>query len=399
MKLLVKTLAGLEGVLADELQQLGAQNIEPLKRAVSCEGDLALLYRANLWLRCGIRILVPVFDFQVESEEELYQQLRTIDWSKYLQLHQTFAIDANSQSSRFRHNRFLAQKTKDAIVDWFREQHGRRPSVNPKSPDIRFHLHIDSRHQASFLLDSSGDGLHRRGYRTTGGAAPLNEVLAAGMIRLAGWKGDQPFVDMLCGSGTLLIEAAMITGNIPPGLLRSFAFQNWQNFDADLWQGIKSEARQSKRPPQQPIIGVDNHFKAIRIAENNIAAAKLQSYIRVKRSTFQQFLPPEGPGTLISNPPYDLRLETRDINGLYKEIGDRLKKEFTGYQAWLLSGNLEALKNVGLRPSRRIHLLNGQIACKFHKYELYSGSKKKGKEGVDEKARNRPRLGRGSHPA
>ncbi len=281
----------------------------------------------------------------------------------------------------------MAQKAKDAIVDWFRDQHGRRPSVNPKAPDIRFHLHIDNRQQASFLLDSSGDGLHRRGYRTTGGAAPLNEVLAAGMIHLAGWKGDQPFVDMLCGSGTLLIEAAMMAGNIPPGLHRTFTFQNWKNFDVDLWQRIKAEARQKKRPPQQPILGVDNHFKAFRIAENNIAAAKLQSYIRVKRSTFQQFLPPEGPGTLISNPPYGLRLETRDINGLYKEIGDKLKKEFAGYQAWLLSGNLDALKNVGLRPSRRIHLLNGQIACKFHKYELYVGSKKEGKirgeEGIN----------------
>ena len=399
MKLLVKTLAGLEQILAEELDQLGGANIEIHKRAVSCEGDTALLYRANLWLRCGLRILVPVLDFPVSSEDDLYEKLRTVDWSKYLQLHQTFAVDANSQSSRFRHNHFLALKTKDAIVDWFRDQKGRRPSVNPKAPDIRFHLHIDSRNQASFLLDSSGDGLHRRGYRTTGGAAPLNEVLAAGMIRLSGWQGDQPFVDMLCGSGTLLIEAAMIAGNIPPGLLRSFAFQQWQNFDAKVWQDIKAEARQSKRPPQQPILGVDNHFKAVRIAENNIAAGKLQSYIRVKKSSFQQFLPPEGPATLISNPPYDLRINTRDINGLYREIGDKLKKDFTGYQAWLLSGNPEALKNVGLRPSRRIHLMNGQIACKFHKYELYSGSRKKGKSEENKQVKQRPRLGRGSHPA
>lgn len=376
MKMLVKTLAGLEEALAEELNKLGATDVEVLKRAVSCSGDQALLYRANLWLRCGIRILVPVLSFPVEDEDDLYQQLREVSWSQYLQLHQTFAVDANSQSSRFRHNHFLALKTKDAIVDWFRDQNGKRPSVNPKQPDLRFHLHIDHRNQASLLLDSSGEGLHRRGYRTTGGDAPLNEVLAAGMIHLSGWKGDQPFVDMMCGSGTILIEAAMIAGQIPPGQHRSFAFQKWQDFDSDLWQSIKANARSQKRPPSQPILGVDNHFKAIRIAENNISAGHVQSYIRVKKSSFQRFLPPEGPGTLISNPPYGLRVTAENIEELYREIGDKLKKDFQGYQAWLLSGNIPALKNVGLRPSRRIHLLNGQIECKFHKFELYAGSKK-----------------------
>lgn len=376
MKMLVKTLAGLEEVLAEELRVLGAKEVEIHKRAVSCEGELDLLYKANLWLRTGIRILVPITEFTVQNEDDLYEQLLTVKWDQYLMLHQTFAIDANSQSSRFKHNHYLALRTKDAIVDWFRNQRNRRPSVNPKQPDIRFHVHIDSRQQVSLLLDSSGNGLHRRGYRTTGGAAPLNEVLAAGMIRLAGWTGDQPFVDMMCGSGTLLIEAAMIAGNIPPGIHRSFSFEKWQDFDKDLWQSIKSEARQSKKPPGQPILGADNNFKAIRIAGNNIGAAHLQSYIRIKKSSFQQFLPPEGPGTLISNPPYDLRLGDKDINGLYRQIGDKLKQDFAGYQAWLISGNFEALKHVGLRPSRRIHLLNGQIPCKFHRYELYQGSRK-----------------------
>lgn len=376
MKMLVTTLMGLEELLAEELSSLGATEISLQKRAVSCEGNLEQLYSANLWLRFGIRVMVPVKEFTVENEDDLYNQLRTIQWDQYLKLHQTFAINANSKSARFTHDHYLALRTKDAVADWFRDKHNRRPNVNPKQPNIRFHLHIDSRHQASLLLDSSGDGLHRRGYRTTGGAAPLNEVLAAGLVGLSGWSGDQPFVDIMCGSGTLLIEAAMIAGNIPPGMHRSFAFEQWPDFDKTLWQNIKAEARQQKRPPNQPILGTDNNFKAVRISENNIAAAHLQSYIRVKRSKFQQFLPPEGPGTLISNPPYDLRLGDRDINGLYGEIGDKLKQDFAGYQAWLISGNLEAIKHVGLRPSRRIHLQNGQIPCKFHRYELYEGSRK-----------------------
>ena len=380
MEMLVKTLAGLEEVLADELKELGGKDIQVLKRAVSCSGNQELLYKANLWLRCGLRILVPIASFEVRDENDLYHQLRGINWLKHLHLHQTFAIDANSQSSRFRHNHFLALKTKDAIADWFRDQKGRRPSVNPKQPDIRFHLHIDNRHQASLMLDSSGDGLHRRGYRTTGGAAPLNEVLAAGMMRLTKWQGDTPFVDFMCGSGTLLIEAAMIAAQIPPGIHRNFSFENWQDFDAGLWKKIKAEARQQKRPPQQPILGGDNHFKAVRICENNISAARLDPYIRVKRAAFHQFLPPEGPGILISNPPYDLRLETQDINQFYREIGDKLKQDFAGYEAWLISGNMDAIKSVGLRPSRKLHLMNGQIPCKFHKYELYSGSKRVNKE-------------------
>ena len=384
MRMLVKTLAGLEELLAEELRVLGATEVSLQKRAVSCEGELEQLYKANLWLRYAIRVLVPVREFSVQNEDDLYDQLRTVQWDQYLKLHQTFAIDANSQSSRFKHNHYLALRTKDAVADWFRDKHNRRPNVNPKEPDIRFHIHVDNRQQVTLLLDSSGDGLHRRGYRTTGGAAPLNEVLAAGMIGLSGWKGDQPFVDMMCGSGTILIEAAMLAGNIAPGMHRSFAFEKWPDFDKDLWQSVKSEARQAKRPPSQPILGADNHFKAIRISENNIAAAHLQSYIRVKRSKFQQFLPPEGPGTLISNPPYDFRLEDKDINGLYKAFGDKLKKDFAGYQAWLISGNFEALKHVGLRPSRRIHLLNGQIPCKFHRYELYEGSRKAEKKAQNE---------------
>lgn len=377
--MLIKTFAGLEEILADELNALGANDIEIRKRAVSCVGDQSVLYRANLWLRTGIRILVPIHSFDAPNEDAIYEELQTLDWSKYIQLHQTFAIDALSQSVRFKHNHYLSLKTKDAIVDWFRDRKGKRPSVNPRTPNLRFHLHVDHLHHATLLADSSGDGLHRRGYRTDGGAAPINEALAAGMVKLSGWEPQEAFVDFMCGSGTLLIEAAMIAANQAPGLYRKFAFQEWQDHDTNLWQDIKMEARQARRPHQVPIIGVDNNFKAIRIAENNINAAHLQSYIRVRRSKFQNYLPPEAPGTLISNPPYGLRVESDDIMELYQEIGDKLKKDFTGYKAWILSGNIPALKGLGLRPSRKIALFNGQLECKFHRFDLYQGSKKRPK--------------------
>lgn len=375
MEILVKTLAGLEDVLAQELTELGATAVEPLKRAVRCEGDHALLYRINLWVRTGLRALVPVATFTAGNENALYEQLRTLDWSKYLQIHQTFAIDVVTQSVRMRHSHFLSLKTKDALVDWFRDKTGKRPSVNTESPDIRLHVHIDSTDRVTLLMDSSGDGLHRRGYRTDGGEAPLNEVLAAGMIKLSGWQPHLPLVDMMCGSGTLLIEGGLMATRTAPGLYRSFAFENWLDFSPALWQGIREEALAARRPHEVPIIGVDNNFKAIRIAENNIAAAHLQDSVRVRRASFQSYLPPLGPGTLVSNPPYDLRLASDDIVGLYREIGDKLKKDFSDYQAWLLSGNIPALKQVGLKPSRRIALLNGTIECKFYGFELYAGSK------------------------
>lgn len=385
MKLLVKTLAGLEEVLAKELEALGAQEITLLKRAVSCTGDQQLVYKANLWLRCGLRVLVPFAEFDAPHEDALYDQVRSINWAEHLQLHQTFAIDAVTQSNKMRHSHYLALKTKDGIVDWFRDHKGRRPSVNPKSPNIRFHLHLDHHNRATLLRDSSGEGLHRRGYRTSGGQAPLNEVLAAGLVQLSGWKADQPFVDPMCGSGTILIEAAGVATRQAPGLYRSFAFEQWQDFNQELWQSIKTEARALRQPTDIPILGCDHHFKALRIAENNISAAHMKAYIRVKRSTFQKFLPPEGPGTLVTNPPYGLRVDNEeDVTPLYQELGDKLKKDFAGYEAWVFSGNVPALKQLGLRASRRLHLMNGQIECKLHKFELYKGSRKPGQgmEGV-----------------
>ena len=378
MEMLIKTFAGLEEVLAQELRDLGAQQITPQKRAVRCEGDHNLLYRANLWLRTGIRVLVPVESFHADTEDNLYRQLLRVNWGSFLQLRQTFAIDVNTLSPQLTHSHFLALKTKDAIVDWFREHNnGKRPSVNTDDPDIRFHLHIDPRNEITLLLDSSGEGLHRRGYRTEGGEAPLNEALAAGLVLLSGYQGNEPFVDMMCGSGTLLIEAGMIAARQAPGLYRKFAFENWRDFFRPIYNDIKEEAKAARRPCPAPIIGVDNNFKAVRIADNNISAARLEDCIEVRRSSFQSFTPPPGPGWLIINPPYGLRVgHEEDVSGLYKAIGDKLKQDFAGYQAWIFSGNFEALKEIGLKPSRKIPLMNGPLECKLQGYELYLGSRK-----------------------
>jgi putative N6-adenine-specific DNA methylase len=379
MDLLIKTLAGLEPVLAEELTELGAQEVTLLKRAVRCSGAQELLYRANLELRTAIRVLIPQRQFEVASEQDWYDYLREIDWSTYLNLQQTFAIDVVTQSAQLNHSHYLALKAKDAIVDWFRENNrGKRPSIDTKNPAIRFHLHLDSLNQASFLLDSSGDGLHRRGYRTGGGMAPLNEVLAAGMLRLAEWRPDLPLVDFMCGSGTILIEAGQWAARIAPGLRRRFAFQNWSDYNADLWQELLAAARDRQQAIEVPIEGVDKHFKAFRVAEQNIAAAGLEGQISVRRMSFERFTPSQaGRGMLIINPPYGLRVEEEAaMPALYQAIGDKLKQDFTGYTAWILSGNAAALKHVGLRTSRKIALMNGQLECKFQRYDLYVGSKK-----------------------
>jgi len=376
MKLLIKTLAGLEEVLEKEVEALGGTGIEMLKRAILCEGDKAFMYKANLWLRTAIRVLVPIQSFDATNEQDLYDQLLQVNWEDYMRLDQSFVVDVVTQSNKMKHSHFLSLKTKDAIVDWFRDKTGKRPSIDTKNPDIKVHLHINAREECTLLLDSSGEGLHRRGYRTDGGAAPVNEVLAAGLVQLSGWKADQPFVDMMCGSGTILIEAALVAANKPPGRLRDFAFQKWADYDKELWANIREEARNQQKDHEWPIIGVDQDFRAIRIAENNIEAAGLEDYIRVRRSNFNRYLPPEGPGIMIINPPYGLRIESDDIFNLYHDIGDKMKQDFSGYTAWILSGNLEALKHVGLRPKRKISLLNGHLECKFHAYELYKGTKK-----------------------
>ena len=373
---LAKTLHGLEEVLAKELQAIGAKDITLLKRAVSFTGNKKLLYRANLELRTALRILVPFNSFRVRHESALYNKIKTIDWSQFMNVNDTLAIDGVTHSKYFNHSKYVALKTKDAIVDQFRDKFGKRPNVNTYNPTLRVNIHING-DQCTVSLDSSGESLHKRGYRKEVQEAPINEVLAAGMIMLSGWKKDCNFIDAMCGSGTIPFEAFMYAHNIPPQYNRDyFCFKKWKDFDETLWNEVVSESKERECKFDYKIYGFDKDFQAIRIAERNMEQANLAGKIEFKRKRFESLEPPSEKGVLIINPPYDERLQDKNINDLYEMIGDRFKKAFTGYEAWIISSNIEALKHVGLRASRRISLYNGALDCKFMKFEMYAGTKK-----------------------
>ncbi len=370
------TLAGLEPVLMQEITALGARNAQEQTRAVSFEGDQELLYKANLYLRTALRILKPICHFKANNEAQLYNNVMEHDWSQYLDNHQTFAINSAVHSDHFTHSKFVALKTKDAIVDQFRNRTGQRPSIDVEEPHVRFHLRI-SQHHCTISIDSSGDPLNRRGYRQGVGKAPLNEVLAAGLIALSGWECNSHFVDPMCGSGTIAIEAALKAYNIAPGSIRKrFGFMNWNDFDRNLWNRLVHEAKLSERTFDYEIVASDQSLLAIGVAGRNIKNIGLDSKIKLVKKAFDQLEPPSDGGLLITNPPYGERLDEGDMNALYKSIGDRLKQVYSGYDAWVLSSNFQAFKHVGLRPSRKIPLVNGALECSFRKYSMYQGSKK-----------------------
>lgn len=378
----VTTLAGLEEVLAEELRALDMEYIKVGTRAVTCSGNLRQLYEANLWCRTAIRILKPFRSFKARDEQDLYDQVQKTDWSEYLDLKQTFAISAAVSHSTFEHSLFVAQLTKDAIVDQFRKATGERPSVDLVHPDIRLNLHMHE-NMVTLSLDSSGDSLHRRGYRLQTNVAPLNEVLAAGIIGLSGWDRKSPFIDPMCGSGTLLIEAAMMAQNIAPGLYRRdpYGFESWKDYDASLLEMVwKTAEAKASFTPKASIIGYDIDPDYVQAARNNIDNAGLQDIIKVEEADFFKTEAPAQPGVVVMNPPYNERILSDDINELYKNIGDTLKHNYQGYDAFVLTGNLEAAKNVGLKTSRRIPLYNGPIECRLLKYELYRGSRRSGAE-------------------
>ena len=376
MELVATTLFGLEEVLMDELQQLGAKHIQKLNRAVMFTGDKSLLYKANLHLRTALRVLVPVHKFNCSDEDQLYKGVRDMDWSQWLDPDRTMAVESAVNSEFFNHSHYVSLKTKDAIVDQFRDKVGRRPSVNIENPDLTVHVHI-FKDNCTLSIDSSGETLHKRGYKTAITPAPLSEVLAAGMILLTGWKGDKPLVDPMCGSGTIAMEAALIASNIAPGVFRKdFGFKHWPDFDQPLFQQLYKEALQGERENKFKIIASDISLQAVRVTEENVQHAELDEQVIVLKKSFHDLEPPRDNGIIIMNPPYGERLEQEDIIGFYKEIGDTLKKNWNGYEAWILSSNKEAIKHVGLRTSRKLQLFNGPLEVKYHKYELYSGSKK-----------------------
>jgi putative N6-adenine-specific DNA methylase len=377
---IAKTLFGLEPVLAREIEAIGGKEIEPLNRAVQFQGDRSLLYRANYQLRTALRILVPMRSFRCRNEEELYRQIQLTDWSKLMTLQDTFAIDAVVKSSFFRHSKYPALKTKDAIADQFRSKFDQRPSVDVESPSLRINLHIFE-DKASLSLDSSGNSLHKRGYRTRHTGAPLNEVLAAGMLYSANWPDYPLFLDPMCGSGTLLIEGAMIARRIPPQINRhEFGFFHWKDFDAALWQQVKKDVDAQILEECPAIVGGDKDPGALRVARRNAQKAGVSDNIELWNYEFDE-LPTAGEnGLIIMNPPYDERMGVWDIEELYASIGDQLKQHYSGFDAWIISSSKEGLKRIGLRPSRKMTLFNGALECKYQKYELYKGSKKASKQ-------------------
>lgn len=376
---LAKTFYGFEPLLEKELRKLGAKNIKSINRAVSFEGDLGFLYKANLSLRTALRILMPIGRYPVKNQTDLYRAIDRIDWSKWFSEEQSFIIDVTLFSDHFNHSLFVAQKAKDAIVDQFSKREGKRPSVTTENPDIRIQLHLQG-DQLTISLDSSGNSLHQRGYRIETNIAPINEVLAAGMLLHSGWEGKTYFYDPMCGSGTLAIEAAMIACNIPPSLNRTtFSFMNWKNFDTELFEIIRNSCLSKVREFRGHIYASDKAPSAVRKAQENIENAGLEEYISVVRSDF--FFadrPSEVPLHIVFNPPYGERLPI-DADVFYGKIGDTLKKEYQGCEAWFITANIEALKSVGLRPSRKIKMFNGKLESRLVSYELYQGSRKASK--------------------
>ena len=374
-ELIAKTFMGLESVLAEELTNLGANNVEIGRRMVSFTGDKELMYRANLQLHTAIRVLKPIAHFKASSAEDMYDEVKKIDWTQYIDKGKTFSVDSVVYSEEFRNSRFVTYKVKDAIVDQFRETTGDRPNISVSNPDIRLNIHI-AEDKATLSLDSSGESLHRRGYRQESVEAPLNEVLAAGMILMTGWKGDCDFIDPMCGSGTLLIEAALIARNISPGIFRKeFAFERWPDFDAELLDQIYNDDSK-EREFRHHIYGYDIDMKAVNTARMNVRAAGLTNIISVEQQNFKDFKQPAAPALMVTNPPYGERISTPDLLGTYRMIGERLKHAFTGNDAWVLSYREECFDQIGLKPSLKVPVYNGSLECEFRKYSLFDGKMK-----------------------
>jgi putative N6-adenine-specific DNA methylase len=382
-KMVAKTLFGFEDILANELTQLGAMDVEKGIRNVSFVGDKGFMYKANLGIRTAIKILKPIKSFRVIREDDLYNNVKSIAWEDYLKSSGSLAVDATVHNSVFTHSKYTALKAKDAIVDRFREQSGERPNVDLRFPDLKINVHID-RQRCTISLDTSGESLHKRGYKTATNIAPINEVLAAGLIMMSGWDGQCDFMDPMCGSGTILAEAAMIACNIPPSLMRKeFAFERWNDWDVELFETIEESLLKKTRDFRHRILGYDKSPSAVRKAQENIKNAHLQEFITIKH---EDFFKTQKAGSdklhMVFNPPYGERLENLNIEEFYGNIGSTLKHGYPNTNAWLVTSNLDALKHIGLRPSRKIKVFNAKLEARFVKYEMYEGSRKAKNESV-----------------
>lgn len=373
----VKTLANFEGILADEIRALGAGDVEEGTRAVFCTGDMRMVYRLNYELRTALRVLVHITQFKSRKPDDLYAKALAFPWENLFGSEYTFAIDPNVHSAQYRHPHFAALRLKDAIADRFVQHTGSRPDVDPAHPDLRFHLHIDEE-KVHISLDSSGHSLNQRGYRQAGGVAPLNEVLAAGMLILCGYKGGEPLYDPMCGSGTLSIEAAMMATRTPAQWKREeFGFTSWPSFEDETWNDVRQEANGQITKAPAPIVTSDADSRQLRIASENISVSGMSEAINLSAKDFFELTPDAESGLLIMNPPYGKRMEIEQLHHLYRRIGERFKHHWPGFKAWVISSEHALLKDIGLKPFRKIDLLNGKIPCRFFGYELYAGSRKR----------------------
>ncbi len=379
-KMIAKTLFGFEQILAKELLQLGAMDINEGTRMVSFVGDKGFMYKANLCLRTAIKILKPYESFKVNSEQELYDQIYKLPWEKFLDVNGSLAVDSTVHSDIFTHSQYISLKTKDAIVDRFRDKFGKRPDVDLDFPSLRINIHIEKNH-CDVSFDSSGESLHKRGYRLATNIAPVNEVLAAGMLLLSGWDGQCDFLDPMCGSGTIPIEAAMIACNIPPNLNRKeFGFEKWKDWDEDLFEKIEESALKKVREFHFKIKGFDKAPSAVMKAKENVKNANLSEFIEIEQKNFFESVKQSDRYLhMLFNPPYGERLEI-DVEKFYAQIGDTLKQNYHGTHAWFIATNFDAIKSVGLRASRKIKLYNGPLEARLLKYVIYEGSKKKSKQ-------------------
>jgi putative N6-adenine-specific DNA methylase len=378
------TFHGLEDVLVNELLKLGAKNIEPFKRGVAFTGDKGFMYKANLCLRTALKVLVPLFSFHADNEHELYENIKKFEWETLLGTDDTLAINATVNSEIFNHSLYVSQKTKDAICDRFVDKFSVRPDVNLDRPTIRIYVHI-FQNFVNVSLDSSGDSLFKRGYRVDIDTAPMKEVLAAGMVLLSNWQPHLPLIDGMCGSGTLGIEAALFANNIPPGVFREeFGFMKWRDYDKELWDTIYTSSINRIKDDMPNIISSDIEIIPLEMAKRNGAVAKVDDVIQYEHISFFDLMPTKPHGTILLNPPYDERIKMEDTNAFYKQIGDKLKKDFGGWTCWIITSNMEAMKCIGLHPSKKMTLFNASLECKLLKFEMYSGSKKESKQKRDE---------------
>ncbi len=375
-KMVATTLAGLEEVLAAELLKLGARQIQNHTRAVSFLGDKGFMYKANFCLRTAMRVLKPISIFSIQDADQLYNEIKKMDWEQYITLNKTFAIDCVLNSDLFLNSQFPSLKSKDAIADYFRDKFGKRPNVDKENPDVLIQIHI-FKNQCTVSLDSSGESLHKRGYRESADRAPVSEVLAAGLVLLSGWDKKSTLVDFMCGSGTILIEAALIAANIPPGFYRqSFGFESWIDFDENLFDKIKQSAIDRISEQDFFLYGCDISKTAIEKAHENATDARVDDVLKITKRDFREMEAPSPGGMVIINPPYGEKMTDENLEQLYKDIGSVLKKKYNGYIAWVITSNQEAAKQIGLHASRKITVFNGGLECKYLRFELYEGSKK-----------------------